>query len=175
VKSRLQRLGTSTGSSIVICAILLALLSASAFGQAELIANGTFQSGSTGWVLSGNFFADSRFGICHSCPGYAYLSNLDGTSGNNLFGNMYQMVTIPTSANSATLTFWYNITSQDSAITPFDVLNVTIQDAAGGFLATVAVFSNVNKQTLGVYSQKSFDRTPFKGQNRFNFHVSHTD
>lgn len=79
--------------------------------QTELITNNGFESGSTGWVLSGNFYADSRFSAPRSGTGYAYLSNSNGTPGNNLLGSMYQTVTIPSSATSATLTFWYNITS----------------------------------------------------------------
>lgn len=77
---------------------------------------------------------------------------------------MYQTVTIPTTASSVTLTFWYNITSQETSSTPFDVLNVTTQNSSGGFLSTVAVLSNANKQSLGSYQQKSFDMAPYKGQ-----------
>lgn len=141
--------------------------------QTELITNGGFESGSTGWVLSGNFYADSRFSYPHSGTGYAYLSNSDGTSGNNLLGSMYQTVTIPSSATSVTLTFWYNITSQETGTTPYDVLNITIQNSTGGYLATVAVYSNVNKDPAPgnpYYHQQPFDMTPYKGQTvRLNF------
>ncbi|MDP2755167.1 MAG: hypothetical protein Q8P40_12370 [Nitrospirota bacterium] len=77
---------------------------------------------------------------------------------------MYQAVTIPSNATSATLSFWYNITSQETGSSAYDVLNVTIQNSTGGYLATVAVFSNLNKGTTGVYNQKTFDATPYKGQ-----------
>jgi len=133
----------------------------------ELIMNGGFESGSTGWVLSGNFYADSRFSYPHTGTGYAYLSNPDGTPGNNLVGTMYQTVTLPSAATSATLTFWYNITSQETGGTGYDVLNITIQNSSGGYLATVAVYSNLNKDTAPgnpYYHQQSFDMTPYKGQ-----------
>jgi len=159
----MRRLAALT-STIVAAAFLVLASSSLAAAQTELIANGNFASGSSGWVLSGNFFADSRFSACRSCLGYAYLSNADGTAGNSLFGTIYQIVTIPSSATSASLSFWYNITSQETGTTPFDVLNVTIQNSGGGFLSTVAVLDNTDKGTLGVYTQRSFDMSPFIGQ-----------
>lgn len=136
-------------------------------GQTELITNGGFESGSTGWVLSGDFYADSRFSNPHSGVGYAYLSNQDGTSGNNLFGNLYQAITIPSGSTSATLTFWVSITTQETAAFPYDVLNTTIQDSIGEYLTTVVVLSNVH---AGDYREIPFDLTPFKGQTiRINF------
>ena len=136
----------------------------SSAAQLELISNGAFSPGSASWVLSGNFFADSRFSTCRSCPGYAYVSNADGTPGNNLLGTMYQVVSIPSGATSATLSLWYNITSQESGSVPSDVLNVTIQNSTGDYLATVATLSNLHGGTLGSYSQIAFDVTAYKGQ-----------
>ena len=136
--------------------------------QTELVTNGSFASGSTGWVLSGNFYADSRFTSYRSYPGYAYISNADGTAGNNLSGTMYQSVAIPAGASSANMTFWYYITTQETGSTAYDALDVTIQNSAGGYLATVAVFSNLNKGTG--YSQVSFNVTSYIGQTiRINF------
>jgi hypothetical protein len=157
---------------IIACIILLYLfvafsLPSHLMAQTELITNGGFESGTTGWIPSGNFYASSSFPYPHSGSGYAYLSNPDGTSGNNLYGTMYQAVTIPSATTTATLTFWYNITSQESGGTPFDVLNITIQNSGGNYLTTVAVYSNVNKDPAPgnpYYHQQSFDMTPYKGQ-----------
>lgn len=114
----------------------------------ELLINGSFASGSSGWGHSGSVFADARFANCRTCPGYAYVSDADGTGGNSLLGSLFQTVTIPANATSAALTFWYHITTQEtSATTPFDVLNVTVQDSSGGFLGTVVTLSNLNKTT----------------------------
>ena len=71
-----SKLGLLTTIFAALLVTLLALLSPSAFAQTELISNGSFQSGSSGWVLSGNLFADPRFATCPSWPGYAYLSDL---------------------------------------------------------------------------------------------------
>ncbi|MBI1929575.1 cadherin-like domain-containing protein, partial [Candidatus Poribacteria bacterium] len=152
---------------IVVWAALFTLPLGSAFAQTELVTNGGFESQSTGWVLSGNFYADSRFTKPHSGAGYAYVSNPDGTSGDNLNGSIYQSVTIPANTTSATLTFWYNITSQETGNTANDVLKITIQNSTGSVLATVATYSNLNKDPAAgnpYYHQKTFDMTLYKGQ-----------
>jgi hypothetical protein len=157
---------------IITCIILLYLfvplsLPTYLMAQTELITNGGFESGSSGWILSTNFYADSRFSYPHTGTGYAYLSNPDGTPGNNLYGTMYQAVTIPPLTTTATLTFWYNITSQETGTTAFDFLYVTIRNLAGDILSTVEMYSNLNKDPAPgnpYYHQKSFDMTSYKGQ-----------
>jgi hypothetical protein len=111
--------------------LLLSFFSDRAYAQTELVANGGFEAGSSSWVLLGAFQADSRFSFPRSGSGYAYLSNSDGTAGNNLVGTMYQTLNVPSSATSATLVFWYNITTQETGSTAFDVLNVTVQNSTG--------------------------------------------
>ena len=144
--------------------IMLLLFSVFPVFASELITNGGFELGLSGWIKSGNFYADPGFSWPHTGSRYAYLSQSGGSPGNNLFGTIYQAVSLPASASSITLSFWYNITSQDSATIPYDYLNVTIQNSSGGFLASVHIFSNVDKQTIGSYSQKAFDLTSYKGQ-----------
>ncbi len=138
--------------------------------QTELITNGGFESGLNGWNVIGDFHADPGFPYYHSGARYAYLSTPTGNPGNNLIGNMYQTVSIPSSVTSATLTFWYNITTNEIESTSYDVLNVKIQNSAGAYLSTVASWSNLDSQPIGIYGQKSFDLTSYIGQTiRINF------
>lgn len=131
----------------------------------ERITNGSFSSGTSGWTLVSDFWAGTNLTNYRTSPGYAAGGvDSNGYAKNNAYGYIYQTVTIPSNATSATLSFWYNITSQESGSTPYDVLNVTIQSSTGSYLATVAVLSNLNKGTLGVYNQKTFDVTPYKEQ-----------
>ncbi|MEA2163630.1 MAG: hypothetical protein QOK37_1757 [Thermoanaerobaculia bacterium] len=137
-------------------------------GTTQLITNGTFGSGSSGWVLSGSFFADSRFSVCHSCPGYAYLANSDGSPGNNLSANLYQTITIPANATSAGVSFWWYITTSETLTSVFDRMNVTIQNSSGGLLATIASLSNLSRTNEWV--QNSADLMAYRGQTiRLNF------
>jgi len=130
----------------------------------ELIRNGAFAGTvlSSDWVTSGNFYADSRFLNFHNSAGYAYLSNADGSAGNSLIGEMSQQFTIPSSATSTLLTYWYNITSQDTGSVAHDILNVTVRNSSGVYLANVGIYSNLSR-TSG-YQQATFDLSAFKGQ-----------
>ena len=133
--------------------------------QAERITNGSFSSGASGWTLVGDFWAGTNLSNYHTSPGYS-AGGVDsiGLPKNKAAGWMYQNVAIPSGATLATLSFWYNITSEETGSTSYDVLNVTIKDSSGSYLATVAVLSNLNKSTLGSYKKITFDMTPYKGQ-----------
>jgi len=142
--------------------------------QVERITNSSFSSGTSGWTLVGDFWAGTNFDYWLSKYGYAAGGvNSAGSPKNNATGRMYQNVTIPSGATSATLSFWYNITSDETSSTAYDFFYVTIQNSAGNDLATVAALSNLNKSSLGNYNKKTFDMTPYKGQTiRVHFHAS---
>jgi len=150
----------------LITLVAIVILSFASFGQAwaqtELIVNGNFASGSTGWQLSGNFYADSRFSNCRSCPGYTYVSNPDGTPGNSLYGTLRQGITIPANATSVTFSFWYYITTQEVGSTPYDVLGIYVENSSGSIIATLGTLSNTRANSS--YQQASFDLTSYKGQ-----------
>ena len=77
--------------------------------------------------------------------------------------SIVQTVAIPSTATTATLTFWLHIdTAETTTITAFDTLNVQIRNSSGTVLATLATYSNLNKNTG--YAQKSFDVSAYKGQ-----------
>jgi kumamolisin len=84
--------------------------------------------------------------------------------------DLFQTVTIPAGACSATLSFWLWITTAETTtVTPFDTLTVTVRNTAGTVLSTLATFSNLNRSTT--YLQRSFDVSAFKGQTvRIQFH-----
>lgn len=129
----------------------------------ELITNGSFASGVYGWGTSGNFYADSRFSNCRTCPGYAYVSTSDGTAGNNLVGALYHHIAIPSNATSADLTFWYYISTQETTVAnAYDVLNITIQTLSGTYLGNVATFSNLHRNSS--YQQYSASLLAYRGQ-----------
>jgi len=127
----------------------------------ELLINGSFTSVWTGWARSGNFYADSR--VCRSSPGCVYLSNADGTPGDNLEGLIGQVVTIPSNATSATVTFWYSITTQEvTTTTAYDVMFVKIHDLTAGTAAGIAVLSNLTS-TGGAYVKRTADLSAYAG------------
>jgi hypothetical protein len=136
-------------------------------GGSELLINGGFEGSASPWVLSSGFVW-STGSFPHSGAGYVI-----GGAANNVNGTAYQQVSIPTTA-TGTLTFWLNVTTNETTTTtPFDKLMVEVRSTAGAVLATLATYSNLNRGTAGVYSQKTLDLSAFKSQTvRVTFHAT---
>ena len=126
----------------------------------ELITNGGFEVSASPWVGSGTgYFYIANGNYPHGGTGYIYFGVND-----NVAGQSYQTVTIPASA-TGTLTFWLNVTSSETTTsTQYDKLFVEVRNTSGTLLATLATYSNLNKGTAGVYSQKSFSLAAYKSQ-----------
>jgi hypothetical protein len=74
-----------------------------------------------------------------------------------------QQVTIPSTAATATLTFWLHIdTAETTTTTAFDTLQVQVLNTSNTVLATLGTFSNLNHATG--YQQRSFSMNSFIGQ-----------
>ncbi|MDQ6788786.1 MAG: choice-of-anchor J domain-containing protein [Acidobacteriota bacterium] len=52
----------------------------------------------------------------------------------------------------------------NESTTAYDNLYVEVRNTSGTLLTTLASYSNVNKGTAGVYSQKSFSLAAYRGQ-----------
>ncbi len=131
--------------------------------QTELVENGSFSNGSAGWTLQNDFWAGTNLPNYRSAPGYA-AGGVDssGVWKDNAFGKMSQSVTIPNDAVEVTFSFWYNITTEESGSTAYDVISVWLQTDSGGSL--IHTLSNVNS-TSGVYTRTpEFDLTSYAGQ-----------
>ncbi|MEX2647288.1 MAG: S8 family serine peptidase [Gaiellaceae bacterium] len=127
-------------------------------GGGELISNGGFEGSSSPWTLSGDAYW-STGGYPHSGTGYVVMGFYNYAS-----GTMYQQVSIP-SGHPANYTFWLNVTSDETTTTTiYDRLYVEVRSTSGTLLGTLATYSNLNKTTLGNYSQKSFSLASWRGQ-----------
>jgi hypothetical protein len=128
----------------------------------ELISNGTFANGSTGWTLTGNFQADTRFSTYNNEIGYAYLANTDGSAGNNLYGTLNQTVLIPANAKTATLGYYYRITTADVSGIAHDHLHLQLSMNSGNTLVGLDDKSNLNANSA--YGYASFDVSAYAGK-----------
>jgi hypothetical protein len=83
----------------------------------------------------------------------------------NTAGAFTQQLTIPQDAESADLSFWLNVTSNESSANPQDVLTVAVTDPAGEVLEVLATFSSRDRGAAGVYEQQTgYDLLADKGQ-----------
>jgi hypothetical protein len=125
----------------------------------ELIVNGALEGSISPWLLSGaGAFYTNNGNYPHGGTGYMYFG-----VNNNVSGQVYQTVTIPSTA-PANLTFWFNCSSSESATTAYDYMYVEVRNTSGTLLQTVATYSNKDKTTAGSYSLKSFSLAAYKGQ-----------
>ncbi|MDQ3799190.1 MAG: M4 family metallopeptidase, partial [Acidobacteriota bacterium] len=129
-------------------------------GGTELLTNGGFEGSASPWVGSGTgYFYVASGNYPQAGTGYIYFGVNNSTTGQS-----YQQVTIPSTA-TGTLTFWLNVSSNETTTTTqYDRLFVEVRNTAGTLLSTAATYSNLNKGTAGVYSQKSLNLSAYKGQ-----------
>ena len=151
---------TITGTSGTLSHTTTISLTISSASATQLIVNPGFETGTASpWSLTAGVLNNSTAEPAHSGSWDAWL---DGY-GTNHTDSAAQTVSIPSTATSATLTFWLHIdTAETTTTTAFDTLKVQVLNTSGTVLATLGTFSNLNK--AAGYSQKSFDVTSFKGQ-----------
>jgi len=125
----------------------------------QLIVNGGLEGSISPWVMSGSgAFYTNNGNYPHGGTGYMYFG-----VNNNVSGQTYQTVTIPTTA-TGNLTFWFNCSSSEGVTTAYDFLYVEVRNTSGTLLQTIATYSNKDKTTAGNYSQKSFSLAAYRGQ-----------
>jgi len=129
-------------------------------GGSQLLQNPGFEQGNVAWSASSGVIENASSPPPRSGSWKAYLNGYGFYSSEYL----YQDVTIPSTATSATLSFWLWIRTQEtSTTTAYDKLWVQIRRPSdNALLKTLAIYSNLNKTST--YVQKSFDVTQFKGQ-----------
>jgi WD40 repeat protein len=94
----------------------------------ELVTNGSFSVGQAGWLLDGDVWAGNKLGNFKSSPGYAALGvSKDGDRMNKAIGKLSQVLIIPETATSSTLSFWYTITTEETTTIVKDQLHCQLE------------------------------------------------
>jgi Zn-dependent metalloprotease len=125
----------------------------------ELITNGGFESGATGWTQTSGVIGSYTGEPAHTGTQNAWMCGY----GSAHTEYIYQQVAIPSTATSATLSFWMHIdTAETTTTSAYDTMKVQVLNTSGTVLATLATYSNLNKNTG--YVQKSLDLSAYKGQ-----------
>ena len=134
-------------------------LTVTAAASTELIVNGGFESGATGWTATSGVIAANGT----SEPAYAgtYDAWLCGY-GRTHTDTVKQTVVLPATLGTATLSFYLHIDTAETGTAANDTLTVQLLNSAGTALTTLATYSNLNKATG--YTQRTFDVSAYKGQ-----------
>jgi hypothetical protein len=125
----------------------------------QRIVNGGFESGAASWTATAGVITSGSGAAAHGGSWKAWLNGY----GSAHTDTVYQSVTIPAAATQATLSFWLDVTTDETSTTQaWDKLTVELRNAGNAVVATLATYSNLNAP--GGYSQKSFNLIAYKGQ-----------
>jgi subtilisin family serine protease len=123
----------------------------------NLFGNPGFESGNTVWSATSGVITSSTARPARSGSWKAWLNGY----GSSHTDTLSQSVSIPSTASSASLSFWIRIdTAETTSWYAYDTLRVQV--IADGSTSTLATYSNLNKNTT--YTQKSFDLSGYKGK-----------
>jgi hypothetical protein len=123
----------------------------------EALANPGFESGTAPWVASaGNGHTIVSTTRPHSGSFSALLGGY-----NRATDKIFQQITNPSTATSATLSYWWYMTTKESTH-PWDFLYTRIQNSSGTTLATLQTVNDGS--TANTWVHPSFDLTAYKGQ-----------
>lgn len=127
-------------------------------GSSQLLGNPGFESGATVWTQTSGVIDSSTGRPARTGSWKAWLCGY-GTTHTDY---VYQTVTIPSTAATATLSFYVRIdTAETTTTTQYDKLNVQISTNGGSTYTTLATYSNLNANST--YSLKSFDLSAYRG------------
>jgi subtilisin family serine protease len=136
-------------------------------GDAQLLADPSFEYGTTFWTSD----------ICTvinqgGCPGDSYdMMSFRSHSGKNhatiggparTFRLSSEAVTVPSNVRKAELSFYLWVVTKDKKLSADDVLTVEVRDASGALLGTLGTFSNLDANAT--YTQRRFDVTRYSGK-----------
>jgi uncharacterized membrane protein len=158
---------TATGGGITHTATIALTINASGGTATQLLGNPGFENGKTNpapWALTSThspleIIESSSLEPPHSGTFDAWMDGFGTTTTDTIL----QQVTIPSTAASATLSFFLHIdTAETSTTTAFDTLQVQIRDSSGNVLQTLQTFSNLDHATG--YTQHTYNLNSFIGK-----------
>ena len=158
----------SRGFSVLVI-MLVAAFSLLPARATELIVNGGFESGSgtsvPNWTLAGGAALNGAAGSSAYAHGGSQYLILGGAVGEH--DSTYQTgIAVPSGATTVTLSFWYSITSQETAVnTAYDTMTIAVRNSSGSVLQTIATYSNLNKDSApGTWHQVTANLAAYAGQ-----------
>jgi len=160
---------TDSGPGSPRVANLTGLGTVSASCVADMLSNGGFETGGLDcWSAGGALIPVASTLQAHSGAFSAQLGAI-GTPVPNGDSWIYQTITVPTSVQSPTLTFWYWPSTQSSLQN--DWQEAQIRDGSGNKLAQIFKTASNAQQ----WTYVSFDLTPYQGQTVQLYFNAHED
>ncbi|HEY8976369.1 MAG TPA: PKD domain-containing protein, partial [Burkholderiaceae bacterium] len=125
-----------------------------------ILANGGFESGSTGWTATSGVICASTACAGESAHGGAGFAWLDGY-GSAHTDTLAQTVKLPSGYKNARMTFFLHVdTAEATTSTQYDKLAVSV--TSGSTSTTIGTYSNLN--AAPGYAPRTLDLTPWLGK-----------
>src|SRR5688572_2018736 len=112
----------------------------------ELVTNGGFESGTSGWTFA--TFSSVTTGDAQAGTSKAQQLGRGKRSSTNFWQTISGFA-----GASTTLTFYLKISSAEGTSTADDTLSVRIYDSSGALVSTLGTYSNVDKNTYAGWTQ----------------------
>ncbi|MGZ4747686.1 MAG: M4 family metallopeptidase [Oryzihumus sp.] len=126
-------------------------------GGANLLQNPGFESGNVSWTTTSGVITNSTSATPRTGSWYGWLNGYGSASTDYA----QQSVAIPSTATSATLSFYLKVSSAETTTTSaYDTLKAQVID--GSTTTTLATYSNLNKGSS--YVLKSLDLSAYRGK-----------
>jgi hypothetical protein len=128
-------------------------------GGTQLLGNPGFETGTAApWTGTANVLYSGTKEPARTGSWDAWLDGYGTTTTDTLS----QQVTIPSSARSATLSYWLHVDTAETGTTAYDTLKVQLVNTSGTVVATLATYSNLDHVTG--YAQHSVGLNGYIGQ-----------
>jgi hypothetical protein len=134
-------------------------ISGSGGGGAQLLGNPGFETGTAApWAGTAKVIYSGTKEPARSGAWDAWLDGYGTTTTDTLS----QQVAVPSTAHSATLSYWLHVDTAETGTTAYDTLKVQLVNGSGTVLATLATYSNLDHVTG--YAQHSVSLNAYIGQ-----------
>jgi len=127
---------------------------------AEYITNGSIESGTTGWTISGSAAQSST---------YFHAGTHSMRAGGTANGTFYQDIAVPGDMYFGTISFWYRMQTSETSH-PWDFFDVEVRTTANQALTTL--LSTDDSKANGVWTQASFTVGPEYAGRSIRLHFS---
>lgn len=139
--------------------------SASAFTigtPVQVMMNADFEQGAKVWGANNGFISKASGTNAALAPRTGTYMGWLGGYGSATTDQGWQDINVPSAAQTASLTFWMKVVTDETGTTAKDTFTLSLRTTAGATLATPITKTNLDAS--GAYAQYTVDLLPYKGQ-----------
>jgi hypothetical protein len=126
----------------------------------NVISNGGFENGTSPWVES----SKGGYELIDTTQPHSGSYSADLCGDNSCSDSIYQQVTVPSTASSAQLSYYWYLSTQETSSKAYDYLYVRIRSASGSTLTTVQTITNGSTADSWQSASYTVNLSSYRGQ-----------